>query len=417
MIIPWGTDAPIYHRPIATMGVIAVNVVLYLLVPGEATENLALTIGGGIHPLQWVVSNFLHSGIFELAGNMLFLWTFGLVVEGKIGGLRFVLIYLLMGTLLAGAMQCLVSSEQEVRLLGSSAVVFGLMGICLVWAPRNEVTCILWVRLTPIEFDLSILWFAAMYIALDVLSGGLSGVLRASLTNLSTRVIVAVELNHTFGALLGVLIGAGMLRFQWVDCENWDLLAVLQRRAGRPKGTETRTRKAKRPDRRLETPTSKASRRSEGRSSKGRSRGGPTSIEDASAVVLRAFRGHLEFEETEAALAVYKKARRAPVPWHPPEPDWRELIEALLRIQRHDDAVDVMRDYVREQPDPSPRVVLKLAQVLIQNQGRPQQAIKLLNRFPEGSLPPKLEEIRGRLRQRAEYLREEGPLELDEDLL
>ncbi len=417
MIIPWGTDAPIYHRPIATIGMIVVNVALYLLVPGEVSENLALAIGGGIHPLQWVSSNFLHRGIFELAGNMLFLWTFGLVVEGKIGGLRFILIYLLLGTVLAGAMQGLVSSEQEVRLLGSSVVVFGLMGICLVWAPRNEVTCILWVRLTPIEFDLSILWFAAMYIALDVLSGGLSGVLRASLTNLSTEVIVAIELDHSFGAVLGMLIGAVMLKLRWVDCEDWDLLAVLQRRAGRPKSSGTRTRKAKRPDRRLETSPRKASPRSEGRSSKDRGKRGATSFEDASAVVLRALRGHLEFDETEAALGVYKKARLAPVPWHPPEPDWRELIEALVRIQRHDDAVTVMRDYVREQPDPSPRVVLKLAQVLIQNQGRPQQAIKLLNRFPEGSLPPKLEEIRGRLMERAEYLREEGPLELDEDLL
>lgn len=417
MIIPWGTDAPIYHRPIATIGMIAVNLALYLLVPSEAYQDFALTIGGGIHPLQWLVSNFLHSGFFEVAGNMLFLWTFGFVVEGKIGGLRFVLIYLLLGTALAGAMQCLVSSEQEVRLLGSSTVVFGLMGICLVWAPRNEVTCILWVRLTPIEFDLSILWFAAMYIAFDVLSGGLSGVLRASLTNLSTKVIVAIELDHTFGALLGMLIGALMLKLRWVDCEDWDLFAVLQRRAGRPKGSGTRTRKAKRPDRRLGKPGREASPRSEGGAKKGRGRGGTTSIEDPSAVVLRAFRGHLEYEEIEAALGVYRKARRAPVPWHPPEPDWRELIEALVRIQRYDDAVAVMRDYVREQSDPSPRVVLKLAQILIQNQGRPQQAIKLLNRFPEGSLPPKLEEIRARLMERAEYLREEGPLELDEDVL
>jgi len=125
----------------------------------------------------------------------------------------------------------------------------------------------------------------------------------------------------------------------------------------------------------------------------------------------------MERVEIEAALAIYRKARRAPVPWHPPEPDWRDLIEALVRLQLHDEAVDVMRDYVREQPDPSPRVVLKLAQVLIQNQGRPQQALKLLSGIPEGSLPPKLEVIRGRLADRAEFLREEGPLELDEDFL
>ena len=34
------------------------------------------------------------------------------------------------------------------------------------------------------ELDLSILWFAALYIALDVVTAGMSGVIEASLTDL-----------------------------------------------------------------------------------------------------------------------------------------------------------------------------------------------------------------------------------------
>ena len=59
---------------------------------------------------------------------------------------------------------------------------------------------------------------------------------------------------------------------------------------------------------------------------------------------------------------------------------------------------------------PSPRVRLKLAQVLVQNLGRPMQALKVLGQIPEGSLPEKLETMRRQLARRAEAMREEGPL-------
>jgi hypothetical protein len=283
--------------------------------------------------------------------------------------------------------------------------------MCLVWAPRNEVTCIVWLRFTPMEFDLSILWFAALYIALDVFSGGLSGVLRASLSSLSPGVIVAMELDHTFGAVLGILVGAAMLKLGWVDCENWDLFAVLERRTGRPKGHETKTRTSKRRlDSVYRTPEKPRAKKDKGR-------GEPRSLEDPSAVALRALRRHLEQGETEVAMAVYQKARRSPTGWRPPEREWRDLIEALLENHSWDDAVLVMRDYLRELPEPSPRVHLKLAQILIQKQGRPQQALKILGRIPEGSLPENLETMRAQLSRHAEAMREEGPLELDEDVV
>ena len=77
----------------------------------------------------------------------------------------------------------------------------------------------------------------------------------------------------------------------------------------------------------------------------------------------------------------------------------------------------VMRDYLRELAEPSPRVRLKLAQVLIQKVGRPVQGLKVLGQIPQGSLPADLEAIRLRLACHAEALREEGALELDEDII
>ncbi len=58
-----------------------------------------LTHGEGLHPVQWVTNNFLHGRIFHLVGNMIFLWGFGLVVEGKLGWWRFLLVYMGIGIL------------------------------------------------------------------------------------------------------------------------------------------------------------------------------------------------------------------------------------------------------------------------------------------------------------------------------
>ena len=63
----------------------------------EELERFMLVWGDGIHPVQWVTSMFLHGGVLHLAGNMVFLWVFGLVVEGKLGTAKFVPLYLGIG--------------------------------------------------------------------------------------------------------------------------------------------------------------------------------------------------------------------------------------------------------------------------------------------------------------------------------
>ncbi len=127
-------------------------------------------------------------------------------------------------------------------------------------------------------------------------------------------------------------------------------------------------------------------------------------------------RQHLDLGEVEAALAVYRKWSRSASGWQPTERDCRDLIEALLEEDRWDDAVLVMRDYVSKQAEPSPRVRLKLAQILIQKLNRPIQGLKVLGQFPEGTLPESLETLRSRLALQAEAMQEEAPHELEDEL-
>src|SRR5262249_21023207 len=186
MLIPWGTDAPLYHRPVVTIALIVLNVLSLLLLPAGTYEDWTLVLGDGVHPAQWLTNNFMHSGWFHLVGNMIFLWTFGFVVEGKLGWWAFTLVYLGLGVSESAAMQLLVPSQHEVHMLGASTIIFGLLAMCLVWAPRNEVLCLLWLGFRPILIDLSILWFAVIYLLFDLLTAGMSGVILANATDYSS---------------------------------------------------------------------------------------------------------------------------------------------------------------------------------------------------------------------------------------
>ena len=138
--------------------------------------------------------------------------------------------------------------------------------------------------------------------------------------------------------------------------------------------------------------------------------------EDASSAAIRSLRGHLELEEIEAALGVYRQARQAIAGWRPPPPEWHEPIRGLIKGRWWDDAVAVLQSYVEEVEDPSARVRLKLGQLLVQKQERPARALKVLEQIPEGSLPQPLEALRRQLIQQAEQLRADGVLELGDEV-
>ena len=78
MLIPWGSDAPLYHRPYATITLIVLNVVSFLLFPPGQYKEWTLILGDDLRPLQWLTNIFMHAGWGQLIGNTIFLWTFGI---------------------------------------------------------------------------------------------------------------------------------------------------------------------------------------------------------------------------------------------------------------------------------------------------------------------------------------------------
>jgi membrane associated rhomboid family serine protease len=241
LFFPYRTDAPVYHFPYVTIGLIALNLVGFvaMLASGDAgafVDRYGLAYGEGLKPAQWVTSNFVHGGLLHLAGNMLFLWTFGLLVEGKVGPLVFLPLYLGIGLVQCGVEQAVMSGAKPGGSYGASAVVFGLMAVALIWSPRNEVGVAGLVFVRPFQVDAPIVTFVGLMFVWEAVQCWLVGF------TVSTAVL------HMSGAVLGLAVGVVFLKAKWVDCEGWDIFTVMAGEAGRvPEKKRKKKRKKKKP--------------------------------------------------------------------------------------------------------------------------------------------------------------------------
>lgn len=263
-MIPISTDAPIYHLPIATVTTIVLNVICFLafclnsesaevalvtpdgrsivseeqlitelskfeteeeaerfiesLTPRHTGWVPALSVEfGTFKPWQWVTNNFMHAGWGHLIGNMIFLWAFGLIVEGKVGPFLFALIYLGIGTAYGCVLQtCSLVTGWEGIALGASAAIFGLLALCVAWAPANEFTILM--RFTT--FDISILLYGGLFLAKEVIFWALNDFQMSS------------ELLHIMGFVVAMPIGLWMVTSGRVDCEGWDLFSYWAGKTG-----------------------------------------------------------------------------------------------------------------------------------------------------------------------------------------
>ncbi len=240
MIIPFSTDAPIYHFPKATLGVIASNVVVHVawsLASPDAAEPYAMKLGAGLHPLQWLTHNFLHADFVHLGFNMIFLWAYGIIVEGKIGWLPFLLSYLSIGTIHGAAIQlAYLHTETPAYVLGASGIIFGLMAISMIWAPVNDLSCfyLFFVGLRAISnvVEVPIYVFALLQLSLEGLSVLLMYMMHGD--------PMSSGLLHISGAFWGLIVGILLLKAGWVDCEGWDVFSLREKRRALRKAWKAR---------------------------------------------------------------------------------------------------------------------------------------------------------------------------------
>ena len=180
MLLPYRTKNPPEHFPFATVTLIVLNVVIYLItstdhaffrVNDSALESFAVAHNNlGLYRLTTAM--FLHANLEHIIGNMLFLWLFGAATEGRIRPLKFLIVYFLAGWtggLLSDLVQGL--SNPDRPSLGASGAIMGLAGAYLYLFPHSTI-CVLYgwsYRWGTAEWKA---WcVVALYVGLDVLFG------------------------------------------------------------------------------------------------------------------------------------------------------------------------------------------------------------------------------------------------------
>ena len=205
-------------------GIIITNVFVFFLttvrlytgsIEMETFETLCLQFYT-INPLQWLTAAFMHADLFHLIGNMFFLWVFGLVIEGKIGAVRFLGLYGIV-TLIDNAIvqiPMFVLGSEEGFALGASGTLFGLMFITLIWAPENCIDIFYWITFIFVgTFELQVSTFCSIYVLFQIFE------------LFMTDFGMSSAMLHMVGGFVGLPFGFLMLNRGMVDCEDWDIVA------------------------------------------------------------------------------------------------------------------------------------------------------------------------------------------------
>ena len=178
-MIPLRDNNPTTSKPYVVYGLLALNVLAFLVQQLHLLDNLTMipysvihdvrvqfatqygrvlvdqsgqpTLqplpGVGPHP-QWITiftSMFMHGGFMHIGGNMLYLWIFGNNIEEALGHVKFLLFYLTCGV--AAALLHIYMSlggvSAGIPTLGASGAIAGVLGAYLVLYPHSKVDTLL----------------------------------------------------------------------------------------------------------------------------------------------------------------------------------------------------------------------------------------------------------------------------------
>jgi len=194
-MFPIRDENPQINIPYVTYGLIALNVIAWLLLQGYGMEpglsNSVCNYGlipadllghevrpqAGLCPIDarpnWettITSMFMHGSWMHIIGNMWFLWIFGNNVEDSMGSTRFLFFYLLSG-LAAGAFQIVADADSAIPMVGASGAIGGVMGAYIILYPRVNVH--LFIFLGFLFFTVAVPAFAMLgyWVVVQLLGG------------------------------------------------------------------------------------------------------------------------------------------------------------------------------------------------------------------------------------------------------
>jgi len=356
-IVPYKAFAPVDHKPWGTLALIAANLLVALLLgfphrveapwgfetpPQPAINSWVLELGK-VRPLTWVSSAFVHFGWIHLLGNIAFLWTYGLMVEGLIGWRRFVPLYLGIAILPSALVQLISLGPAGLWAGGASVAITGIMAVALLWTPRNRIRFFYWVFAAAGTAEVPLIALTGVFLGFDALIVLFSGA------------VTSAALFHTMGAFCGLGAGVFMLRRNLVDTGGWDLLSL---RASRGHAPGWQAGMGGNPE--------------------------PRSPREA----LVDVRDALEARDYAQADDAYDGLRSLAPKFVLPRAELRELVQGLLQRGMREKAWRRGEEFLGAYPEEAAGMRLALVRSLLKG-GRPQRAQDLLARLTDsGPLPP-----------------------------
>ncbi len=158
-MFPYKDDNPTETTPFVTIGIIALNILIFLFQLLSDVDGKRIVYAYGaiphnivsfestqpIHPLLTIfTSMFMHGGVFHLFGNMLYLWIFGNNIEDRLGHFRFILFYLFCG-IVAALSHTLNAASSGVPMIGASGAVSGVLGAYILLFPMARIHTIIFL--------------------------------------------------------------------------------------------------------------------------------------------------------------------------------------------------------------------------------------------------------------------------------
>src|SRR5271157_4976892 len=143
-MFPLRDTQPSYSRPVVTVLLIVINILVFLreFSLDDYSRNAFIAMYGltpdRFHLENVLTSMFVHGGWMHVLGNMWFLWIFGDNIEDILGHGKYLLFYLLCGFAAAMA-QYLADPGSRVPMVGASGAIAGVMGAYLVKFPHSRI--------------------------------------------------------------------------------------------------------------------------------------------------------------------------------------------------------------------------------------------------------------------------------------
>lgn len=151
-MLPLRDINPTRRLPVVTYGLIAINVIVFVIQLGMSEAQLqqvflnqavvpVLASAAPFSPetiLDVVRSMFFHGGWEHILGNMLYLWLFGDNIEDRFGAILYLVLYFAGGFFAAFA-QVIIDPTSSIPLIGASGAIAAVLGSYLVLFPGVRV--------------------------------------------------------------------------------------------------------------------------------------------------------------------------------------------------------------------------------------------------------------------------------------